>query len=160
LTAFAQSFRISYEGGDGNDVVLTRITPPTYYVEADGWAGQGTFTAGSTIPDADPVDPGSQPAKFGGAAAAPGSGFNAFTTVAAALAQIADDGSAASGASLIVNGGVYSDAVVGNSSIALMILQGGPVTFASLASSVPGETIDLSGQGSFQTSLTIGGNNA
>ena len=156
ITAFSQNFTISYEGGDGNDVVLTRATPPTYYVEADGWAGQGTFSPGTNIPDADPVNAGSQPALFGGSTAVAGSGFHAFTSVSAALAQITLDGAAASGASLIVNGGVYNEAVVGNSNVTLMIVQGGPVTFSSLASSVLTETIDLSNQGGFQTTLTIG----
>src|SRR5207248_2829421 len=57
----ARPFRIFYNGGDGNDVILVNgAAPSTVYVNpAFAGTSPGTFIA-----DADPVAPGSQPGIF------------------------------------------------------------------------------------------------
>src|SRR5262249_23754127 len=82
LVASGHLFQITYNGNGNHDVVITAANAPVYYVEADGWAGQyngGSWTGavGQTVPDADPVAAGNQPAVFGGGTALAGSGRKA-----------------------------------------------------------------------------------
>jgi fibronectin-binding autotransporter adhesin len=144
-------FQISYEGNGSNDVVVTAVPVPVYYVEADAWLSQGVFVVGQTIPDADPVAGGDQNAVFGGSTAVVGSGYNAFTTVAAALTQAADDG--AVGAIIVINGGTYNENVAVNQPVTLD-LQYADSTFTSLAGSDINSGVELSG-----VTLTTGDNN-
>src|SRR5262249_47014075 len=70
-------FTISYVGGDGNDVVLTSVTPTTTYVD-DDWT---TFTVGDPIPAAQ--DAGVSGLIFG---------VNAFNTIQDGIDHVATDG--------------------------------------------------------------------
>ena len=147
-------FQISYEGNGNNDVVVTAAPAPVYYVEADGWSGEhngGSWTGliGQTIPDADPVASGNQSAVFGGNSPSVGSGYQAFTTVTAALTQAADDNAA--GAIIVVNGGTYNENVVVNQAVTLD-LQYADSIFNSLAGNNIDSNLDLNG-----VTLTTGG---
>jgi fibronectin-binding autotransporter adhesin len=129
--AAGQLFQINYHGGDGNDVVLTRVTPPTFYVD-DAWAG---FANGTPIADADPVAPGNQAAVFG---------TSAFASPNAAITL------APTGSLIVVNAGSYAEAVALNKAVGLKV-QEGPVTFGSLSGNSAQGTIEIAG-----VSLTIG----
>jgi hypothetical protein len=109
-------------------------TPTTVYGEA-GWSN---LSSGTIIPDADPVAPGDQLATIG---------YNAFATVNAALSTVAANGT------VIVNAGIYNEAVVLSTPVTLN-LQQGAISFNSLASSVASDTINING-----ITLTIGGDN-
>jgi len=87
-----RTFRLFYNGGDGNDVVLIEAgtTPTTVYVD-DAWS---SFTGGETILDIDPVDMGSPTNGI--------FGINAFSSLQAAIDAVQD------GATIFVNGGVYN----------------------------------------------------
>ncbi|MEI6234807.1 MAG: autotransporter-associated beta strand repeat-containing protein, partial [Planctomycetota bacterium] len=135
-----QFFRISYVGGSGNDVTLTRQDPPIYYVD-DNWAA---FTVGQAIADADPVAVGNQPAVFG---------TNAFASVTTAIATVPQNGI------IIVNAGTYTEAVVITKSITLT-LQEGAISFNSLADTVNTAVVTLNGitlsTGGDTSSTTLG----
>lgn len=120
-----QLFSINYSGGDGNDVVLSRVAPTTIYAD-DNWSA---FTNGQVIADADPVAAGNQPATFG---------TTAFASVGAAITA------ANTGSSVIVNAGAYSEAVNLNKQVSLT-LQEGPISFNSLAGNQAGAAVTLQG---------------
>ena len=96
VTIGTRSFRLFYNGGDGNDVVLVAIgaaAPATVYVD-DAWAA---YTNGTVIADGDEGTAAAEPAVFG---------VNAFATPSAGVAAAAASGT------IIVNDGVYTtDAV-------------------------------------------------
>ncbi|MCO6459575.1 MAG: VCBS repeat-containing protein, partial [Pirellulaceae bacterium] len=126
------TYKIVYNGGDGNDVVLveTAMAPTVAYVD-------DSFTQmfGQSVADADLGTAGNQPATFG---------INAFKTITAALASVA------SGSTIVVNGGSYAETVSLANGHTLRI--GGPdvaqnVTIDDLAG-VAGTTITLSGTSS------------
>ncbi|MDF1754557.1 MAG: autotransporter-associated beta strand repeat-containing protein, partial [Verrucomicrobiales bacterium] len=96
ITLGTKTYKIFYNGGDGNDVVLANAaTPATVYVD-DDWAG---LNGGQTITDADSGDQTNgdpQGAIFG---------INAFATIADALSAVSSTGT------IIVNAGDYNEAV-------------------------------------------------
>src|SRR5262249_34994453 len=57
VTVGTATFRIFYNGGDGNDVVLVNAAPPTTVYVDDDFA---SLNPGQFIVDADPVAPGNQ----------------------------------------------------------------------------------------------------
>src|SRR5262249_4281319 len=86
-------FKIFYDGGDGNDVVLiSRPVPATTYAD-DSWA---SLAVNTIITDADPVTAGNQTAIIG---------YDAFSTINAALSAVNDNGE------VFVNAGTYAEAV-------------------------------------------------
>lgn len=122
-----QLFKISYAGGtDNNDVVLTRVAPPNFYVD-DDWAA---FTNGQAIADADPVAAGAQLATFG---------TDAFASPNAALAA-----NPSAGSNIVVNAGTYNQAVNVNK-IVTLILQEGAISFSSLDDSLATATVSING---------------
>ena len=148
VTAAGINFTISYAGGpNGDSVTLTEQAANTIYVESD-WSS--LYTNGQTIPDADPVAPGNQPAVYG---------TTAFSTVTAALAAPATEANSI----IVVNGinasntnvGTYNENVVVTKAITLE-LQGGPISFNSLSDATPAvpSSIGLNG-----ISLTLGADN-
>ena len=129
ITISGVQFTISYVGGpNGNSVTLTEQAATTVYVESD-WAS--LYTNGQTIPDADPVAPGNQPAVYG---------TTAFSSVSAAMAGP----DTTTGSVIVVNGinasdmnvGTYNEDVVLTKSVTLD-LQGGPISFNSLSDASP-----------------------
>jgi fibronectin-binding autotransporter adhesin len=93
VTIGSRSFRLFYNGGDGNDVVLVENTTPTTVYVSSGF----TQNPGQVIADADAGRTGNQPAIFG---------VSAFTTIAAAQAAIGSSGT------IVVNGGRYAAATL------------------------------------------------
>src|SRR5262249_54199447 len=124
-------------------VSLTVAAPPVVYADTR-WAG---LNPGDPIADADPVAAGNQPATFG---------TDAFASVNAAIAA-----AASSGGTVVVNGdsggtfGNFNEAVNVNAAVGLVI-QFGPVSFASLADPSAGALITLSSG----STLTVGGDNS
>ena len=143
-------FQINYQANGNNSVVITAVQPPVYYVEADGWGG--SYSVGQTIQHPNPLNSNASPAVFGGGSAVAGSGYKAFTSVDAALAQAADDG--AVGATIVVNGGTFNEDVVVNQGVTLD-LQYDPSIFNSLAGTVSNASVQLN-----SVSLTTGGDNS
>ncbi|MEC5129680.1 autotransporter-associated beta strand repeat-containing protein [Verrucomicrobiales bacterium BCK34] len=95
ITLGAKTYKIFYNGGDGNNVVLAEaITPTVVYVD-DDWAAGGASpkNGGQVIADADAGTAGNQDAVFG---------INAFASIADALAAVDTNGT------VIVNAGDYS----------------------------------------------------
>ncbi|MDF1741968.1 MAG: autotransporter-associated beta strand repeat-containing protein, partial [Verrucomicrobiales bacterium] len=95
VTLGAKTYKIFYNGGDGNNVVLAEaITPTVVYVD-DDWAtgGAAPKNGGQLIADADSGTTGNQDAVFG---------INAFASIADALAAVTNGGT------IIVNDGDYS----------------------------------------------------
>ena len=131
ITTNGQTFAVSYQ----NDDISLTTTVPTFYVSST-WAGE--FTNGQTIPDADPLAPGNQPATFG---------VNAFATVDAAIATAPDL------SNVVVNQGTYNEDVVVNKPLNLT-LQQGPISFGSLADTVGTAVINVNG-----ITLTVGTDN-
>ncbi|TXT37696.1 MAG: hypothetical protein FD138_589 [Planctomycetota bacterium] len=72
-------FTLSYVGGNGNDVVLTVVTPDSVYVDED-WAGTST---GTTPANSASTMVNSHPLIFG---------YNAFDTIQAAIDRVASGG--------------------------------------------------------------------
>ena len=148
ITISGMHFTISYVGGaNGDSVTLTEQAASAIYVESD-WAS--LYTTGETIPDADPVAAGNQPAVYG---------TTAFSSVTAALAG----SDTSTGSVIVVNGinaggtnvGTYNEDVVLTQSVTLD-LQGGPISFNSLSDAsptVPG-AVNLNG-----VQLTVGADN-
>jgi autotransporter-associated beta strand protein len=132
------NFTISYVGGDGNDITLTRIPAAGHVFYADA------STTGDET-DADPVAPGNQPGTFG---------VNLFSSVnqaiAAALSASSTNDDDASRYTVVVNAGSYNEDVSIPADIG-MIVQSGPVAFNSLADTVSTATLDIAG-----VQLTIG----
>jgi autotransporter-associated beta strand protein len=127
---------ILYTGNGGNDVVLAPLNPTTAYVEDADWSG---LSIGDFIADADFGTTGNQPAYYG---------YDAFSTVAGALAVVPLNGT------VIVNAGTYAEAVSLPDSQTLEITGpdlSGAVTFNSLAA-VAGTSIVIEGT----SSLTVG----
>jgi fibronectin-binding autotransporter adhesin len=130
------SYRLFYTGGTGdNDLILVENTAPAIvYVDDSFTAGLG-----NTIADADAGTTGSQAAIMG---------FDAFTSITAALAAITTSGT------VIVNAGTYAETVSLSGTQTLKI--GGTdsaqaVAISSLAT-VSGSTLNLAGT----SSLTFG----
>ncbi|WP_198001008.1 right-handed parallel beta-helix repeat-containing protein, partial [Gimesia fumaroli] len=97
-----QTFRIFYNGGDGNDVILTFLPPvPVTYVDTTFTGVYGTF-----ITDADPNQGGDQNAVIG---------VNAFASIQEAVTA------ASAGATIDIAAGTYAEDVIVNTSV---ILQG------------------------------------
>ncbi|QEL18583.1 beta strand repeat-containing protein [Limnoglobus roseus] len=103
VTINGTNFRLFYNGGDGNDVVLVNAAAPaTVYVDA-ALAG----TNGGSVVDIDPTTAGTQPGIFG---------VNAFATISEAVNAVA------AGGTVIVRAGTYANAaaVTINKSISLL----------------------------------------
>ncbi len=133
VTLGSASFKIFYNGGDGNNVVLVDASTPTVvYAEDTAWSA---LTAGTVIADADFGTAGNQPAIFG---------VNAFSTIGAGITAVTASGQ------IVVNDGLYSEAVSLNGTKTLTVTTGAAVTLNSFTS-IAGTTATISG-----TSLTIG----
>ena len=104
--------------------VTVTITAPTLWFVDDAWAG---LNAGDTIPDANPVAVGNQPATFG---------TDAFASIGAAIAA------ATSGRKIVVNSGTYNEAVVINKTVELTFQEGNS-TVTSLDDTVTTATIRI-----------------
>jgi autotransporter-associated beta strand protein len=137
VTIGGVAYRVFYNGGDGNDVVLVEATTPaTVYVDDDF-----TQSPGQTIADADLGTAGNQPGVFG---------VTAFATIADALAAVA------AGGTVVVNAGTYAEAVTLTGATAATLRVTGPdapgvVAINSLATAA-GTTVQLDGP----SGLTIG----
>jgi fibronectin-binding autotransporter adhesin len=108
VTIGSRTFRLFYNGGDGNDVVLVEATQPTVvYVEDTAWS---SLTPGTNIPDGDFTTGTAEPAIYG---------VNAFNTIQAAINAVAGSGT------VIVNAGTYAENVVVNKSVILIGAQDG-----------------------------------
>ena len=94
FTVGSTTFRIYYDGGDGNDVVLVEATPAaTVYVSSSNFGLASTPQFGQTV-DGDQGTSGAQPAVYG---------FNAFSDIADALAAVS------TGGTVVVNAGTYHE---------------------------------------------------
>ncbi|MCL4204010.1 MAG: autotransporter-associated beta strand repeat-containing protein, partial [Pirellulaceae bacterium] len=138
----SRSFKLFYNGGDGNDVVLVENTAPTTVYVDDAWTGLST---GQAIADADPVAGGAQPAIYG---------VTAFSGVSAGYTFVEAMNTVAAGGTVIVNAGDYSSQAVNVDKQVTLNLQEGPISFGSLDDSVTNATLNLNG-----IMLTIGTNN-
>ena len=123
------NFRVYYNGGDGNDVVLVQAgLAPIVYVEDTLFAG---YNLGEVIPDADFGTTGNQPAIFG---------VEAFSALVDAIA-----GATASG-TIVVNSGTYTTGTL--SGTQTLRVTGadvaGAVTINSLTT-VTGQFVDIVG---------------
>ncbi len=123
------NFRVYYNGGDGNDVVLVQAgLAPIVYVEDTLFAG---YNLGEVIPDADFGTAGNQPAIFG---------VEAFSALVDAIA-----GATASG-TIVVNSGTYTTGTL--SGTQTLRVTGadvaGAVTINSLTT-VTGQFVDIVG---------------
>ena len=86
------NYRIFYNGGDGNDVVLIEATTPgLVYAEDQDWSA---FTLGTLILDADLGMAGNQSAYYG---------VNAFSTIQEGIDAVA------TGGTVVVNAGAYDE---------------------------------------------------
>ena len=142
LTINGNPFKITYKGGTtGHNVVITALTPSYFYAEA-AWASE--YTNGQTIPDADPVKAGNQPAVYGTTAF---SSVNSAITAAATAAA-----SSGNPATVIVNAGTYNENVAIHVGDLQIVLQQGPITFESLTSTFSNSPIAILNSGS----LTVG----
>ena len=102
LTVSGIFFKISYEGGTGNDVVLTAVTPDQVYVD-DNWAGTPVGIAPATSAPAGLIF-----------------GYNAFDTIPAGVAHVT------TGGTVTVYGGVYSAALNVNRTMAAIVAATNP----------------------------------
>ncbi len=94
VTVGGVNYRLFYNGGTGNDVVLVENSQPTVVFVDDSWAA---FTGGTVISDADLGTTGSETAVFG---------VNAFSSITAALAAVANTTGI-----VIINAGTYAETV-------------------------------------------------
>ena len=142
MAANGVTYRIDYDGGTGNDVVLTVQTPDGVYAEDTTW---NAFTAGQAIADADFGTAGNQPAVYGYNAFGftPALGYNAIT-----VGHRRGD----AGGTVVVNAGTYAQAVDVNKALTLNLTEGS-VTLNSLAG-VAGAVIDLKDDAAH--TLTVG----
>jgi fibronectin-binding autotransporter adhesin len=127
-------YRIFYNGGDGNDVILVENSLTTIYVD-DNFSG----TVGQVIADADLGTTVAEPAVFG---------VTAFSTVAAGISA------AAAAGTIIVNSGTYAEAVSLTGTRTLRITGAdvaGAVTINSLTTAA-GQTVNIVGT----SNLTLG----
>ncbi|CAN5527359.1 hypothetical protein BH11PLA2_BH11PLA2_45450 [soil metagenome] len=141
FTADGQLFRISYTGGTGNDVVVTRANAfDKYYVSP-------TFTATGTTVDGDNVIAGSQDAVVG---------TKAFSTIAAALAA------SQAGDQIVINAGTYPEAIDLGASDRQLVFQDDAITINSLNGTSAATIMSLGTQPDGITGiiLTMGGDNA
>ncbi|WP_425616202.1 beta strand repeat-containing protein [Anatilimnocola sp. NA78] len=132
----ARNFRIYYNGGDGNDVVLVdSATPATVYVD-DSW---NALSGGTIIADADLGTTGNQPAVFG---------VNAFATINGAVTAAAANGV------LIVNGGTYGETVVlvGTQSLEITGPNTAQTVIINSLATIAGQNVVIEGT----SNLTIG----
>lgn len=130
------TFTISYQGGTGNDVVLTEAPPTTVFVD-DSWAGT---TAGGSPATSSPVG-----LAFG---------YNAFATIQGGIDQVA------SGGTVTIYGGVYVDAVEIHKSLTPIQIATNPNVGGETTVEVRG-AVTLGANTTFQeggtTNLTLGG---
>ncbi len=126
------SFKLFYNGGTKNDVVLVEASTPTVAYVSPTFAGDAI---GQHIADADLGTGGKQPAVFG---------INAFATIGAAQAAITSSGQ------VIVNAGTYAEAVSVGGTQTLTVTANAAVTVDSLSTQA-GTTVQIHG-----TSLTFG----
>lgn len=136
ITIGTHLFKIFYNGGDGNDVVLFEASAPTVvYVSNTAWNG----VANGIAVDGDLGTIGVQVAIIG---------VNAFTSVNSGLSAVSASGQA------IINSGTYNENVNLTGTQTLTVTTAATVTFSSL-SAVAGTTIQING-----ASLAFGSNNA
>ena len=129
---------LSYVGGDGNDITLTNPALAGHQFYVDPSYTLANFPSG-TIPDADPVTPGSQPATIGTSA------FNTVgSAIAAAVAAQGTNGDSISGYTVVIDSGAYNEGVSVPAGIGL-ILQSGVVSFNSLADTTNSAVLYLAG---------------
>ncbi len=131
VTINGNTYRLFYNGSDGNDLVLIENSAPAVVYVDDSF----TASAGVTITDADQGTTGDQSAVFG---------ISAFNTIAAALAAVSSSGT------VIVNAGSYTETVSVNGTKTLQV--GGAdaaqaVSISDLAS-ISGTTLMLAGSSS------------
>jgi autotransporter-associated beta strand protein len=142
LTLASQTFKLFFNGGDGNDVVLVRFqSPSTIYVD-DNWA---SLSVGTSITDADPVTAGAQPAVVG---------IDAFASIATALTEVT------AGGEVLVNAGSYAEAVNIANGQTIRLLGSNPstpatITINSLAGTATA-TLDTSSIGTLSNTLSLG----
>jgi fibronectin-binding autotransporter adhesin len=133
ITIGSNTFKLSYVGGDGNDVVLLENGSPPDLVFVDD--SGSNFNLGHApalnqiIPDADLGAAGFQTAIFG---------YNAFSTITDAIAAVSETGR------IVVNAGTYTEAVDLNKTVTLQLTESPGITTSSLASIV-GSTVDTFG---------------
>jgi fibronectin-binding autotransporter adhesin len=123
------NFRVYYNGGDGNDVVLVQAgLAPIVYVEDTLFAG---YNLGEVIPDADFGTTGNQPAIFG---------VEAFSALVDAIA-----GATASG-TIVVNSGTYTTGTLSGTQTLRVtgVDVAGAVTINSLTT-VAGQVVQIDG---------------
>ena len=123
-------YQISYVGGTGNDVVLTRVATPvapatTRYVDPS----YASLTNGSAVTDADPVAASNQGALVG---------TTAFGSLSAAVAA------SSPGDTIVVDAGAYTDNIVIDRAVTL-VFQSGSSSLASLSDTVSTAGIILDG---------------
>jgi fibronectin-binding autotransporter adhesin len=136
FTVGATSFKIFYNGGDGNDVILIEATASnTTYVSNSNFGLAAPPIPGQTI-DGDQGTPGTQAAIYG---------ISAFSDVADGLANVSSAGT------VVVNSGIYPETPNFSGSQTLS-LSGGPVTLNSLSAG-PSAVINLQAN-----TLTVGDN--
>lgn len=128
------SYRIFYNGGDGNDVVLVENSAPTTVYVDDSFV----FNNGQVIADADLGTTGAQPAIFG---------VNAFTTINAAVAAATASGT------IIVNSGTYTTGTLSGTQTLRVTGSNvaGAVSIGALTT-VAGQVVDVVGS----SVLTVG----
>ncbi|MGB3118138.1 MAG: autotransporter-associated beta strand repeat-containing protein, partial [Verrucomicrobiales bacterium] len=138
VTVGGVNYRIYYNGGDGNDVVLIEATAPSVVYVDDSF----TQNPGQTISDADLGTTGSQGAIFK---------VNAFATLTEALAAVS------TGGTIIINAGTYAETVSLTNGKTMEITgpdSAGTVTISAL-SSTAGTNIIIEGT----SNLTVGNAN-
>ena len=134
-----KSFKIFYNGGDGNDVILIEATAPTnVYVSSTNFGMSSAVFPGQTV-DGDQTTAGTQTALVG---------LSAYTSVASGIA-----GNPTSGV-VFVNPGTYAESATLNNNETLRLL--GNVTVNTLDSAL-GTTIDLQAN-TLTTGIATGNN--
>ncbi len=129
VTLGSATFKLFYNGGDGNDVVLVDASAPTVvYASSSAWS---SLTNGTVIADGDFGTAGNQPAIFG---------VNAFATIGTGISTVTTSGN------VIVNAGTYAEAVSLNGTKTLTVTTGAAVTTNSFAS-IAGTTLAINGTG-------------
>lgn len=124
LLVNGQLFEIFYDGGDGNDVTLTRIPsapPPSVVYVDDNWASSTNGT------DVDAAGPGSA------------FGYDEFATIQSAVNAVA------TGGTVIVDAGRYAENVTINKSLTLNGAQAGQTAnprFAAFVGGVADPTVE------------------
>ncbi len=158
VTVNGEAFRIFYNGGDGNDVVLAASPAmvDTIYVNDDFTGSDGTI-----ITDADPNTPGDQAAVIG---------VNAFDTIQEGVDAVASGGSVFITDDLSTDGpGTYTENVTINKDVTIQATEGDPAAVivdgnaaGSVITIAAGDTVTLDSLTIQNGSATNGGgiNNA